>query len=477
LYFGLAAGAFIGIGLFLTYIQPGYLTTDGGIFSAIALKDYNNGTLYVNAWENKPPALFYLLELFFLFIPNKIYAVFILGFVAFMVISIGLTYLIFKRLESLIATLVFTFIALYFTVFKNNIGDGLFTEIYGTACVIIGLVLIDLYLQYKKLVLLFGSAILIGLSFWFKETFILFVVPIFIFYYNQFKANGKILLTVFALTIPSLFFIGLLAIQGELYGFIDLIRYNLKYISSENPISIKVKLNDLNTNLLYHIRYLIFLVLYMIYKVYQQKEGRKSLLYILGLFLASFVLVYLSPYNFGHYYFSCFVFVFLCISMVYKLYSEKINKQFKWLFIILCLIIMYNMDQALHPKFTYKIEPYKADRISQYLSEKKDKTLFVDYVVRSDYYIKSGLIYPTYLPVALPVHFGEDAMGIQNRAKIWQNLSNNKPDYLITTYTTSYFSWFLPETGFYNENFTKIDSLQAQNDDIIYLWALKNAKL
>ena len=102
--------------------------------------------------------------------------------------------------------------------------------------------------------------------------------------------------------------------------------------------------------------------------------------------------------------------------------------------------------------------------------------MFVDYVVKGDYYIKSELIYPSFLPVALPIHFGENTSGLENRERIWQELSKNPPDFLITTYTTSYFSWFLPDSKFYENNYFKIDSIQPENDNVLYLWKHKSNK-
>lgn len=53
-YFGLIACFIVTIGIFLSFIHLGDLKTDGSIFAAVALKDLNGGTLYINAWENKP---------------------------------------------------------------------------------------------------------------------------------------------------------------------------------------------------------------------------------------------------------------------------------------------------------------------------------------------------------------------------------------------------------------------------------------
>ncbi len=471
LYFGFAAMAFIATGLILQFIQPGIIHTDGGLFGSVAYKDLNGGTMYLDAWENKAPGIFYLLELFLLITPDPVTAMFAAAFSGLFTISLSLFYIFYKSFKSLSLSLLFTPIALLFTIYKNNVGDGLYTEIFGMAFLLLGFALSLSETKTKHSLKL--SFILTGMAFWFREPLLLMVIPQLLLIYLIHKdtiSNKWIFL--FAL-IPSAFFIALLAINGSLQGFIDMLKYNFFYIANDNVVSYKVKLNELYQNLFYKILPLVFFTVFITYQGFKLKDLKVKILLSLSILLASSALVMASPHNFGHYYFPVFVYFFVYAAFVYGL-LQGIGPGLKLPLIILSIYTLYQLDDEQKIRLNFKIIPYQEDKIASFLKQEKGKTLFVDYVTRADYYLKSEKVPVSFVPVALPIHFQNNAYGLKNREKIWKDLSTKTPDYLITTYTTAYFSWFLPETEFYNKHFEKIDSLKKPDEDIIILWRRKN---
>ncbi|MBL7836573.1 MAG: glycosyltransferase family 39 protein, partial [Bacteroidetes bacterium] len=178
-------------GLVLSFIQPGTIITDGGIFSSIAYKDLNGGTLYVDAWENKPPGIFYLIELFMLVIPEPVYAVFILSVLALVGLSLLVYTFIFNSTNSLSASLSLGTIGSAIILFKPNCGDGLYTEIYGTLSLVGAMILIHKLNLTGKTKYLNYSLILIGLSIWFKEPFVLISIPIILYIFSKGHFKNK----------------------------------------------------------------------------------------------------------------------------------------------------------------------------------------------------------------------------------------------------------------------------------------------
>lgn len=472
-YFGLLTSIIVTTGIFLSFIQLGDIKTDGSIFASVALKDLNGGVLYIDAWENKPPGIFYLIEFFLLIVPNPIYALFIMAYTAFILTSVCLYILILNNIKSYSASILFTSIAIFFTVYKNNIGEGLCTEIYGTLCILISMVFFQISNNYLRKFFQILSALFLGTAFWFKEPFILVSGMLYIIYFLDTKGyKGKLSLTLFAI-LPSLIFISTLYFQGALIGYFDTIKYNFNYLNKDEPIALKVKINDFYVNLIYPIIALTLFFLYLGYKALVNiKTSRETLLQLLFLLSACSIFA-ISPHNFGHYYYPAFTLIFVIFSRFYGLYSEAYNNQFKWPLIVLCVFTFYKIDETQKPNWTFAIKAPVKDNFEKYLSQQKGKTLFIDYVTKGAYYLKTGLLYPTFLPLALPVHFGENPSGIENRKKIWNELSQNPPDFIITTYTGSYFSWYLPDSKFYENNFEKIDSIMPIDDNILYLWRHK----
>lgn len=472
-YFGLVCTIAISIGLFLSIIQPGYLLTDGGIFSAIALKDLNDGALYLDAWENKPPAIFFLIELFFIIIPHYVYALFILSFLAIISIGICLYYLIYTYINSFFTSLFITCIALYFTIKENTIGDGLYTEIYGTLCILLSMVFMEMYSYNKKLKLSLVSALFLGLAPWFKEPFFILCLPLLVLYSKTLLEKKRRIYFLLSALIPAVCFTILLLLKGSFGSFIDMILYNFQYLNSEENTGFTLKINNYYTVLISPLLALSLLVCLMVYKTIIDIRTRHNTILYLILFAISVYFVLVSPYNFGHYYFPSFALFFIVISKIYQNYTLISGQNFKIPLILILLYSMYKIDNIEKPKFKYQIEVYKPDKISSYLKNKKEKTLFVEYVAASEYYVKSGLIYPTYLPVGLPVHFLENQSGIQNRNKIEKELTTNRPDYIISTYTPSYFTWKFSKPLYNEELYEKIDSIHESDKNVIYLWELR----
>ncbi len=472
-YFGLIAVLIMTAGFFLSVIQVGNIHTDGGIFSAVALKDLNGGTLYNDAWENKPPAIFFLTELFLTVIPDHVMALFIMPAVAFAATAICLYILIYRYIGSFFTSTIFTVLTLYFTIHKNNIGDGLYTEIYGFLFILISMVFSEQYSSSKKNYNLYLSAFSLGISPWFKEPFILLCLPLILIAFRQLQSIKIKSLYLFFCVIPGLMFLLILFFNGALSAYADTLKYNLSYISSEEKTSVIVKLNEYRDFLIMPVFALFLLFCLMSYKtITNEKTRNESLLYLVLLAL-SVCFVLLSPHNFGHYYYPSFVLFFLLTAKIWQLFTQVNGPVLKLPLLIICLYYIYSNDQWKADKMKFQITPYKPDKIVSFLRGEKGKTLFVEYVVKSDYYIKSGLIYPTWLPVGLPVHFLETEQGRKNRKRIWDELNRQKPDYLITTNTPSYFSWFLPDPGFYEKNYIKTDSILAQGELPVYLWKLK----
>lgn len=471
--FGLIATIFIACGLILNVIQPGFLLTDGGIFGAVAYKDLNGGTLYLDAWENKPPGIFYLIECFMLVIPDPVYAVFVLAFSGLLTLSILVYTFLFRSFKSLSLTLLINGLAMYFILHANNIGDGLYTEIYGCIFLLAGLVAGQSYSRKNSKTKLALSYVFLGFSFWFKEPFFISsVIGAFLVYLDS-KRLFNIFQSLAWFIAPSIFFILILFTQGALNGFLEMLSYNVSYIGGETQTSIKVKFNNLYENLLVLIPTPLLLALYMAYKGLSDRQERLSLILKCLLFLSTFLHISLSPYNFGHYYLPFFTFTFIFIGYAYE--SMKDNaKSLKVPLILLSIFTIYQFDDKHRYERKYEITGYQADRIVERLRTEKDMKLFVDYVNRVDLYLKARKVPPTFVPVALPVHFQEDARGLENRKKIYSEIENSKPDYVITTFTTAYFSWFMPNSPYYENNYEKVDSLPQANENIIMLWKRKD---
>ncbi len=474
--FGLVASALLSVGLILSFIQPGTIITDGGIFSSIAFKDLKGGHLYVDAWENKPPGIFYLIEFFMIVIPDPVYAVFILSLLALSGLSLLVYTFIFQSTQSLIASLSLSFIGIAIIVFKSNCGDGLYTEIYGTICLLAALVAYKKYQLNNRISLINLSFGLLGLSFWFKEPFGLIAIATFVYllYTSDRKRNWLYAILFFSL--PSLFFIGLLFMQGSFLPFIETVIYNFSYASAEShSVSVKVKLVELYNNQYKDIAPILLGGIYFTVKALQESKYKTRIWLMLIVWASSLLFAFISPYNLGHYYIPFNTFTILFIAEAFN-WNLSPPFSYKWPLVILSMYSLYRFDEHYNLNLKFNIQPYQADRIVQRLKDEKDKTLFVDFVDRGDLYIKTEKVPVTFVPVALPIHFQSDSSGLRHRKRIYSELEKFKPDYVITTFTTAYFSWFMPNSPYYENNYNKIDSILQNEDHILILWKRKGLK-
>jgi hypothetical protein len=472
LKFGVFVSIVLGFGFFLSFTQPGYILTDGGIFGAVAYKDLHGGTLYVDAWENKAPGIFYLIELFYLIIPNAVYALFTLGLLSAMLFGFLLFNIAYLNFQSLLLSLTFVIPALFFTIFANNYGEGLYTEIYGTLCLLTS-IYFYLYSKsnskklYKILALVFSAS-----AFWFKEPFVIICLPLITILVFQYKKDIKWYKSILYLAIPSLFFSALLFINGSFAAFLKVIQYNLSYTNAEKMVSNQEKLRLMNIDYFEPNKWMLFAIAFLTFQNLKEKNKRFETLMNLGILIASLYFIFISPYNLGHYQLPLFALCFVVFSNLYAVYKGA-KKNSKWLYVVLMLITMYNIDSQYHPKLNFQFTPYKENKIVQKLNSEKSAILFVDDVTHADYFVKTHKIHPAFLPVGLIVHFENKQFGKRNHEKIWEQMSKKKADYLLTGVSTAKFSWSLPDTKFYVNNYNIIDSCIEQNAEKVYLWKRK----
>jgi hypothetical protein len=472
-YFGLMACLVIAFGLFLNAIQPGMILTDGGIFSAITYKIMNGGTLYVDAWENKPPGIFYLMAIFFAIIPSKVYAVYIMSGVFFLATSYLIYTFIYNVFQSLFKSVLFCAIALIFTIYPNNVGDGLYTEIYGTFFILLSFYFWDIFKinQNNKYALL--STLVLGFTFWFKEPFIIICIPIVLYYLSELKYKKQTLYLLLSFITPSLLFIIILLLTGSLGGFLEMIIYNYSYFISDQGVPIHIKFNDLYQNYIDKLKIIFFI--YFILLISKSEDPNQRLIKIFWFFIliSSSFFYLMTPYNFGHYYYSFYVLFFIAFIKTYQVNISKLSLIKTIMFpVLIWIVFQLSKTHALDLSFNFKT--YQADVISKRLSKEKDKSLFVDCVEEGGFYIKGNMLYNTSFPVALPVHFSNNKHGMENRNKIWNELSNNPPNYIIKNYTTSFFYWHIPHNGYYDKQYNIIDSTVDRNKNKIYLLVRKH---
>ena len=471
-YFGLGAILVITTGLFLQLIQPGTIDTDGGIFSAVAWKDMHGGTLYKDTWENKPPGIFYLMELFLFLIPNHVYALFTMSLLAFWCIGIVLFNLFYKYFDSsLLTTVLFTSIAIFFTLNRNNVSDGLITEIYGTLCIISSLYFFERYLDKKRNILLIISGIAIGLSVWFKEPFALIALPLALYYFVQLKQARLIFTFVIYGLIPSAFFIILLSLSGSLLPFFKVIEYNFGYASADDSVPGSVKIRDYYDWLLKPLSAISILSALLLLKLVSSRKTFALAVLIFAVFVGSTGFVLLTPYNFGHYYFSSFVLLFVVVAKLYEMFRTQQKQSYSLLVILVCLFSIYKIDEELHPEFSFSIKPFKPDHMAQKVIQDKGKSLLVDFEDKACYYVICGRVHPFYVPVGLPVHFNETDYGRRNRRTYEKALMSNLPDYVITATIPSYLYCHINHNGLYEKEYEKIDSI---DNNRLFLLRRKN---
>ncbi len=464
--FGLIACLIVASGILFQKIVPGFIDTDVGIFSAVALKNLTQGGLYITAWENKPPALIYLMQLLFALGFSKVYALFFLAFITQLVIVLLIYLMAYKAFNNMFYAIGFTLVFSFVTLRDVFIGDGLYTEIFGSA-VIIGSIYFAFFSNYKKRIIL--SYLLVGISFWFKEPFVFtaFILCLLYFYYHR---KAAYFLWFF---VPTIFFILLLSINGSLDGYINTIKYNFGYINAEVNISEGNKMLIFTryfSDIVYPI--IIAYIIIAIKLLRTQREWIPTLLVVMiPIVSASFV--WMSPHHFGHYYLPAVLLFFASFLVLLNLYTQHGYTLTLWLVILVGYFCFEEINNNINTSLKWEWKEYKPDNITKRLLSNPDKTLFIDYVNRSDYYIKGNKVPITFLPVPLAVHFQDNPQGIANRNRIWKEISTNPPFFLITDSTTSYCYWHLPHNNFYLKNYKKVDSIPINSNNSVYLWQLK----
>lgn len=452
-------------------IQPGMIDLDAAICGSVSNKNLHQGGLYISAWENKPPALIYLFQLFIFIFGNHVNVFFCIALISAVMLGIGIYLLVYKYTNSIFITIIYCVFAFALCFHPLFYGLGLYTEIFCTICILFALVFYEYDESSKNK---FIAASLAGASFWFKEPSLpaaFCILGLLVLKNRSVKLQLKL---IFFFILPSILFSILLLINGSFLAFIETIIYNFSYINVNEKVSFTHKLDFILFNFFSPIRFLLLGLVFLLYWFYKYKKFTlENLLFIVLLFSCS-IFFMISPYSLGHYYLPFVAFVFVFIAKFYETYHLN-NKQSSFIFIGFLLIFTYNnINETIKPQFTYKIHGYKPNRIAQKLLNEPNKTLFVDYVNAADYFIKGNKIHPTFVPVALPVHFGDSAQGVKNRKRIWHEMNNPKADFLITANnTSSYFYWHLPHNGFYENKYEKIDSLTDKDNFVLYLWQLK----
>lgn len=470
--FGLLAVNCLAAGYIFGFLKPGDIDTDGGIFAAVAMKDLSGGTLYLDAWENKPPGIFLLNELFLTLIPHKVYALFSLA-VFNMLLTVNAFYFLLSRcIPSLTLRLLFSAAFILFTINNIYMGDGLYTEIPGTALMIWSLYAFSTAHESKHNNLYYYSLILAGTSFWFKEPFIFLALPVLIVLMRKsspFRQKGLYLL---AFAAPSLLFMLILVFKGSLAYYVHTLQYNFGMSSIDNRWIGWLQLEKIFNEILLPLALLTLFSAWLFYKSFTVR-GERSLLILMALVtIGSLLFVIISPHDFNHYYLPLIGMVFSACVVSAGIY-KKVFKQSLMAMSILLLVFIYRRDQSGISAFTLYPATYKPDKIALHLQKNPGKTLFIDLVDASEYYVKGGMLYPTFLPVPIAAHFGDNEAGLKNRKRIFETLANHKPDFLITTETASYMYWHSPDPLLYYGNYEKTDSLDARYGKKVILWKLK----
>lgn len=470
--FGLLIVNFLGLGCLFGYLNVGDIDTDGGIFAAVAMKDLNGGILYQTAWENKPPGIIYLIEGLFILIPNKVYALYTLPILGIVFLVSALYNLVYVKTKSLYISILFLALFLQFTINDRTIGYAMYTEIYGSIFLVWGLYFISKYNDNSKLRELYIAAFLLGFTVWFKEPFALIVLPIIVYLSYLLKDAKNVLFLMAFAAIPSLFFLLLLQFNGALSGFIEMIQYNFSFTEPiEGSITKKEQLEHIWYHIISPLNFLFIAIIFNIIKGWQLKENRLVILFYILLLFSAVAFVLISPHSFNHYYIPFILLFFTSFILLFNI-SKSINNNSIWLPIIM-FITIYKIDSNTELNLQWKIDEYKPDKVSEILSKNKDASLFIDLVDASGYYVKGNLLYPTFLPVPIAAHFGENKNGIINRQRIYRELSSHKPDFLITEQSSSYMYWHIPDKDLYYGNYEKIDSVKAKYGKNVILWKLK----
>lgn len=471
--FGLIVVNILGLGCLFGYLNIGDIDTDGGIFAAVAMKDLNGGVLYQTAWENKPPGIIYLIEGLFILIPNKVYALYVLPILGIVFLVSALYNLAYINTKSLFTSILYLALFLLFTINDRTIGYAMYTEIYGSIFLVWSLYFISKYNKNTKVKELYIAAFLLGFTIWFKEPFALIILPIFIYLIYLTKSSKNILFLIAYATIPSLLFLIILQLNGALSGFLEMIKYNFSFTEPiEGSVTKMEQLDHIWYHIIQPLKLLFLAIIFNIIRGFQFKENRIEIIFYILLILGAIAFVIISPHSFNHYYIPFIILFFICFLLLFKLNKSIYNNTSIWLSIILFFTI-YQLNSKTELNLKWKLDEFVPDKVSEILSKNKGATLFVDLVDASGYYVKGDILYPTFLPVPIAAHFGDNKSGLKNRQRIYVELSSNKPEFLITEQSSSYMYWHIPDKDLYYGNYEKIDSVKAKYGKNVILWKLK----
>ncbi len=457
-YFGIFITIFVVIGLYLNYFEIGKLYTDSGIFSAVSINLSKGAKLYVDTWENKPPGIFYLFRFCNLFLSAK-NSIFFLGLLSHLIIFISIYSFYYLKSKSLISAFPILLLTIH-TFFNSKISsEPLTTELYGTALILISILLIEISKNPKYILI---ALILLGLAPWFKE---LFLIPSIVILIIFSKINLK---NILAFLLPSFLFLILLIINNNLIEFIKMIEFNFFYIQNKTEYLVFNKFNFLHENLGIFFIFLLFLTIYFSVILTIKTKDIKSLKFLL-IYISSFIFILVSPYNLGHYLIP--ILPFLTVSLICITHNNIYN--FKPILNLSILIFILAFGSKFEFRFSTKIKKISEDNIEKELNKNKNSTLFIDYSEAAPYYALSEIKHHAFIPIPLRVHFDDNQYGIKNRERLWTELSKNPPQNIITCHTTSFAYWHLPHNNFYETHYQKIDSNLIRFPDPVYLWKRK----
>lgn len=118
-------------------------------------------------------------------------------------------------------------------------------------------------------------------------------------------------------------------------------------------------------------------------------------------------------------------------------------------------------------------KPYEEDAFTKVLKTDQKATLFIDHVAASEYYIKSDKVFTTFMPAPIGIHFTNSEAGNVRLHKMYTELHNTPPVFIITNESCSEMLHKFPDPNFYQTHYQKLDSTTKFGEKI-YLWKLKN---
>ena len=471
--FGLVAANILTLGCLFGYLEMGDIDTDGGIFAAVAMKDLSGGSIYQTAWENKPPGVIYLLEFLFTVIPDKIVALYALAILGLVILVSGFYNLAYSVSKSMVISILLIALFSFFAVNDKTIGYAMYTEIFGAVFIVWSLNYLIKFNLSKKYRDLYLSGFLLGFTFWFKEPFLIVTIPIFIsiFFKNE-SLKIKAYCALYS-ALPTFIFVITLLLNNSLFAFIEMIRYNFDFTESiEGSVTKRAQLEHLWHHIITPLNFIFLSILFNIFRGINNTVDRPNVLLNLGLLISSVLFILISPHIFNHYYIPFIALFFVSFIMLFK-QGQTVYPNSNLIIGIILISTLYRMNNKEALNFKLSIDRYEPDKLSEILLKDKDATLFIDLVDASGYYIKGDKLFPTFLPVPVAAHFGDNKNGLINRNRIYKELSANKPKYLITEQSSSYMYWHIPDKDLYYGNYEKLDSVKAKYGKNVILWKLK----